>query len=138
MVRTHKVPRRDLFNPTNCSDPMPIPAEHVDVRRTAVTNLDTADEKSISDIWDGAVATSRTLSDLRVGETRFLKLWKAPPGYDVVDGRVTRRQKTSRPPDIWPEMWQARSNKARKKAVTESPSGPLWKKRFGSQGCVEA
>ncbi len=65
---------------------MPIPAEHVDVRRTTVANLDVADENSVSDIWDGTVATSRTLSDLPVGETRIVKLWRAPPDYDVVDG----------------------------------------------------
>jgi hypothetical protein len=49
----------------------------------------------------------------------FSKFWKAPPGYEVVDGRLTRRQKTSRPPDVWPEMWQAMSRKAREKSVTE-------------------
>ncbi len=74
-----------------CSDPMSIPVEHVDDCRTTVANLDTAGEKSMSDIWNGTIATSRTLSDLWACETRFLKLWKAPLGYDVVDGSVTRR-----------------------------------------------
>jgi hypothetical protein len=104
LLRARKVLRRDrdLFNPAMCPDPMPVPAERIDAPRTTVTNPDTADEKFMSDVWDCTVATSRSLSDLRVGATRCFKLWKAPLGYDVVDGRLTRRQKTPRPPDIWP------------------------------------
>ena len=35
-----------------------------------------------------------------------------PPGYTVVNGRTTRRYKGStRPPKIWPEMWQMMSMK---------------------------
>ncbi len=48
-----KTPRRDSFGPAMCGDPMPIPVEHFDVRRTTVTNLETVDEKQIDDIWDG-------------------------------------------------------------------------------------
>ncbi len=119
LIRIHKVPRRDLLDPSTCSDSMAIPAEHVDVRRTAVANVENEDEKSISDIWDSTSATGRTLSDWCICETRFIKLWKAPAGYDIVCGRLTRRQKTSRPPDVWPEMWQAISKKARDKSVIE-------------------
>ncbi len=55
------------------SDPMPIPVEHVEVCRTTVTYLETADEKQIDDIWDGTVGTRHALSDMWIGETRFLK-----------------------------------------------------------------
>ncbi len=119
MVRIHRVPRRGLFDAATCPDPMPVPVECVDVRRATIATPETADEKSISDICNGTVATRRTFSDLWVGETHFLKLWSAPLGYDLVDGGLIRRQKASRPPDIWPEMWQATSKKIREKAVTE-------------------
>jgi hypothetical protein len=100
LARILKAARRGLFGPATCSDPMPTPAEYVDVRRTTVTNLETEDEKSIEDIWDGTVEARRTLSDWCVGETRFLKLWRARRGFDVVDGGLTRCQKTSRPPYV--------------------------------------
>ncbi len=59
------------------------------------------------------------MSDWWAGETRFLKIWKARPRFDVVDGRLTRRQKTLRPPDIWPETREAMFKKARANAATE-------------------
>ena len=44
LVRIHKTLRRELFDPMMCSDPIPIPDEHIDVRRATVGNLETADE----------------------------------------------------------------------------------------------
>ncbi len=131
MNKTTGTQRMGLFDPMMCSDPMPIPAEHVDVHRTTFTNLGNADEKQIDDIWDGTVGTRRALSDLWIGETRFIKFWKAPPGFEVIDGRLTRKQKTSRPPDIWPEMWQAMSKKE------PSLSGLPWRKGSVSRECSE-
>ncbi len=36
----------------------------------------------------------------------------------MIDGRMTRIQTTTRPPDIWPEMWQAVFKK-HKEAILE-------------------
>ncbi len=75
LVRGRKIPRRGVFDPTACSDPTPIPAGSVDVRRATRTNLETEGEKSINDIWDGTVGKRRTLFDWWVGEVRLLSLW---------------------------------------------------------------
>ena len=111
IVRIHNVPRRALFDVTTCDDPPPVPLNHIDVKRHTLTSLDTADEKEIHDFADGTLACRRDLSDQWIGETRYLKLWRTPDGYDMIDGRMTRLQATTRPPDIWPEMWQAMSKK---------------------------
>ena len=39
--------------------------------------------------------------------------------FDVIDGRLTRRQVTNRPPHVWPEIWEGMSKKMRKKATAE-------------------
>ncbi len=89
--------------------------------------METAGERQIDDVWDGTVGTRRALSNVWIGENRFLKFWEAPPGFEVIDGRLMLQQKTSRPPDIWPEMWQAMSKKVRQKVVTERAA---WEERI--------
>ena len=37
----------------------------------------------------------------------------------MIDGRMTRIQTTTRPPHIWPEMWQAMSKKQKEIAVAD-------------------
>ena len=91
----------------------------IDVERHTITSLDTADEKEIRDFADGTIACRRELSEPWVGETRYHKLWKTPAGYDMIDGRLTRLQSTTRPPHIWPEVWQGMSKKSRETAVSE-------------------
>jgi hypothetical protein len=119
VVRIHNVPRRALFDVTTCDDPPPVALNHIDVKRHTITSLDTADEKDIHDFADGTITCRRELSDPWVGETRYQKLWRTPEGYDMIDGRMTRIQTTTRPPDIWPEMWQAMSKKHKEKAILE-------------------
>jgi hypothetical protein len=116
IIRLHRQPRRTMFVPTDCSDPPPIPLKYIDVQRVTLTSLDTADESRIHDVWDGSLADSRPLSDEWTGETRFQKVLLVPEGYDLVEGRLTRRQKTQRPPDVWPEMWSTMSSAARRSA----------------------
>ncbi len=58
-----------------------------------------------------------------MGSTRFVR--HNPdnePGFTNVGGRRARKQKSSRPPDIWPEMWQMMSAKDRQEAID------AWKK----------
>ena len=119
VVRIHNVPRRALFDVTTCDDPPPVALNHIDVKRHTITSLDTADEKDIHDFADGTIACRRELSDQWVGESRYHKLWRTPDGYDMIDGRMTRIQTTTRPPHIWPEMWQAMFKKHKEKAILE-------------------
>ena len=62
LVRIHVQPRRQLFAPDRCEDPLPIPLNHLDVIRVTKTSLETADEQNIEDIWDGSEHDCRELS----------------------------------------------------------------------------
>ena len=73
-------------------------------------------EKNIDDYWN--VDGDRELSDMWTGFTRFTVLNEKPPdGYKWSRGRLTRKQTTSRPDTLWPEIWKERSEafKRRKK-----------------------
>ena len=72
-------------------------------------------EKHIEDYWD--VDGEKELSDARTGFTRFILLTERPPeGYTWCRGRLTRKQSTSRPDSVWPDMWKHVSDAAKKKA----------------------
>ena len=59
----------------------------------------------------------RELSDAWTGFISFVLLKERPPeGYTWSGERLTRKQKTSRPDDVWPEMWTHMSDAAKKKA----------------------
>ena len=59
----------------------------------------------------------RELSDAWTGFTRFVLLKERPPeGYTWSGRRLTRKQTTSRPDDVWPDMWKLMSYAAKKKA----------------------
>ena len=117
LIRVHRTPRKALFDPSLCEDSPPIPFDHIDVMRNTKTNLENADEMDLNDVWDGSSASCRQLSDYWTGETRFDKLFKAPPGYEVVEGRVIKLRPTARPPNVWPEVWGSMSRLQRQKAV---------------------
>ncbi len=60
---------------------------------------------------------TRELSDVWKGETQFEVIRKdVPDGFTSVGGRLIRKQTTSRPGDIWPEVYEAMSKQMRKKA----------------------
>ena len=103
-----------MFAPDRCRDAPPIPLKHIDVTRATKTSLDTADEVEIADIWDGSENDCRELSEYWTGETVFDKFYKSTPTHQVVMGRMTRTQKTNRPPTMWPETWSAMSTRQRK------------------------
>ena len=72
-------------------------------------------EKHIEDYWkDG----DRELSDAWTGFTRFILLRKEWPseGNTWCGWRLTSKQSTSRPDDIWPDMWKHMSDAAKKNA----------------------
>ena len=100
--RHHVTPRVKLYSPREES--FLIPLKYIDVSRTTHTNLDVKQEKRIDDCWK--IDGSRDLSDPWTGFTQFTLLEeKAPDGKMWSGERLTRKQVTSRPDHLWPELW---------------------------------
>ena len=94
IYRHHVEPRVKLCSPREESFPLPL--KYIDVSRTTCTNLDVKQEKRIDDYWN--IDGSRDLSDPWTGFTLFILLEEKPPdGYMWYEGRLTRKQLTSRP-----------------------------------------
>ena len=105
-------PRVKLYLPREES--FPVPLKYMDVSRTTQTNLDVMQESRIDDYWN--VDGSRDLSDSWTGFTLFTLLEeKAPDGYMWSRGRLTRKQLTSRPDHLWPELWKSMGKNAKLK-----------------------
>ena len=101
IYRHHVEPRVQLYPPREES--FPIPLKYIDASRTARTNLDVMQERRIHDYWN--IDGSRDLSDSWTGFTQFTLLDEKPPdGYMWSGGRLTKRQVTSRPDHLWPEL----------------------------------
>ena len=112
IYRHHVEPRVALYSPREES--FPIPLKYIDVTRTTHTNLDVKLEKRIDDYWN--IDGSRDLSDPWTGFTQFTLLdEKAPDGYTWSGGRLTRKQLTSRPDHLWPELWKSMGKNAKLK-----------------------
>ena len=61
-------------------------------------------ERRIDDYWN--IDGSRDLSDSWTGFTQLALLEEGPPdGYLWSGERLTKRQATSRPEYLWPELW---------------------------------
>ena len=102
IYRHHVEPRVKLYSPREES--FPIPLKYIDVSRTTNTNLDVMQERRIDDYWN--IDGSRDLSDSWTGFTQFTLLEEKPPdGYMWSGERLTKRQATSRPDHLWPELW---------------------------------
>ena len=87
----------------------PFPLKYIDVSRTTCTLLDVLLEKSIEDYWN--VVGEKELSDAWTGFTRIILLSERPPdGYTWSGERITRKQTTSRPDNVWPDMWNHMSD----------------------------
>ena len=68
----------------------------------------------IDDYWN--IDGPRDLSDPWTSFTQFTLLEeKAPDGYMWSGGRLTRKQLTSRPDDLWPELWKSMAKHAKLK-----------------------
>ena len=71
--------------------------------------------ENIDDYWN--VDGETELSDAWTGFTRFIFLNERPPdGYTWSSERLTRKQTTSRPDNIWLDMWSRMSDAAKRKA----------------------
>ena len=66
----------------------------------------------------GTWMKNRELSDAWTSFTRFTVLDEKPPeGYTWSGGRLTRKQKISRPDNVWPDIWKRMSDAAIRKAM---------------------
>ena len=102
IYRHHVEPRVKLYSPRGESFPNPL--KYIDVSRTTHTNLDVKQESSIDDYWN--IDGSRDLSDSWTGFTQFTPIEEKPPeGYMWSGERLAKRQATSRPDYLWPELW---------------------------------
>ena len=100
--RHHVEPRVKLHSPREES--FPIPPKYIDGSRTTHTNMDVKQERRIDDYWN--IDGSRDLSDSGTGFTQFTLLEEKPPEGCMWSGRrLTRKQLTSRPDHLWPEVW---------------------------------
>ena len=112
IYRHHVEPKVKLYSPREES--FPIPLKYIDVSRPSHTNLDVKQEKRIDDYWN--IDGSRDLSDSWTGFTQFTLLEEKPPdGYMWSGGRLTRKQLTSRPDHLWPELWKTMGKHAKLK-----------------------
>ena len=112
IYRHHVEPRVKLYSPRE--EPFTIPLMFIDVSRTTLSNLDVKQEKRIDDDW--IIDVSRDLSDPWTGFTQFTLLdEKAPDGYTWSGVRLTRKQLTSRPDHLWPELWKTMGKNAKLK-----------------------
>ena len=102
IYRHHVEPRVKLYSPREES--FPIPLKYIDVSRTTDTNLDVMQESRIDDYWN--IDGSRDLCDSWTSFTPFILLEEKPPDGKMWSGeRLTRRQVTSKPDHLWPELW---------------------------------
>ena len=112
IYRHHVEPRVKLYSPREESFTNPL--KYIDVSRTTHTNLDVKQEKRIDDYWN--IDGSRDLSDPWTGFTQFTLLeGKAPDGYMWSGERLTRKQLTSRPDHLRPELWKSMGKHAKLK-----------------------
>ena len=97
----HVEPRDKLYSPREES--FPIPLKYIDVSRTTQTNLDVLQESRIDDYWN--IDGSRDLSDFldRFHSINFIER-KTSKRKNVVRGRLAKRQATSRPDHLCPEL----------------------------------
>ena len=110
--RHHVEPRVKLYSAREES--FLIPLKYIDVSRTTHTNLDVKQEKRIDDYWN--VDGSRDLPDPWTGFTQFTLLEEKPPdGYMWSGERLTRKQLTSRPDHLRPELWNTMGRNAKLK-----------------------
>ena len=107
-ARHHVEPRVKLYSPREESFPFPL--KYIDVSRTTHTHLDVMQESRIDDNWN--IDGSRDLFDSWTGFTQFTILSeKLPEGYMWSGVRLTKRQATSKPDHLWPELWRGMAPK---------------------------
>ena len=71
------------------------------------------------------------LSNEWIGETRFPILHPRPKeGYEYQSGRLTKLQKTDRPPSVWPEVWNRLNTRQREREIEKWKSDAPRRKKL--------
>ena len=107
MYRHHVEPRVKLYSPREES--FPIPLEYIDVSRTLI-RIWMSSKRSASMI----IGISMGLETCLILGQRLLEE-KPPDGYVWSGVRLTRKQLTSRPDHLWPELWKSMGKHAKLK-----------------------
>ena len=129
--RHHVEPRVKLYSPREES--FPIPLKYIDVSRTTHTNLDVKQERRIDDYWN--IDGSRDLSDSWTGFTQFTLSDEKPPDGNMWSvERLTKRQVTSRPDHLWPELW---TKLGRNVKLKEKQKWSIEKPKLDNAGKIE-
>ena len=119
ITRHHKRPRFEKHVPTE--DDFPMPLKWLDVMRFTATSIPETGMRSIDDYWiaDG----NEELAFEWTGNTRspILKP-QAKQSYKWVEGCETKIQKTTRPDNVWSELWQLCNPKDKLEAIA------IWEK----------
>ena len=110
--RHHVEPRVKLYSPREES--FPITLKYIDVTRNT-HHWKYCWTIFFDDYWN--VDGERELSDAWTGFTRFILLNERPPnGYTWSGWNVRENKQTSRPDDVWPDMWKRMSDASKRKA----------------------
>ena len=112
IYRHHVEPRVKRYSPRDESFFFPL--KYIDVSRTTHTKLDVMRESRIDDYWN--IDGSRDSTDPWTGFTQFPLLEeKLPEGIMWSGVRLTKRQSTSRPDHLWPEICKTMGRNAKLK-----------------------
>ena len=104
--------------------------KYIDVSRTTQTNLDVVQESRIDYYWN--IDGSRDLPASWTGFTQFTLSGEKPPkGYTWSGERLTKRQATSRPDHLCPELWTGMSKNAKQR---EKHKWSIEKQKLGDAG----
>ena len=91
----------------------PIPLKYIDVTRSTHTDLDVLQEERIDDNWN--VDANKHLSDSWKGFTKFTLLKEKLPKKSMWSGwRPTTIQATTRPENLWRDVWSKKGKAAQK------------------------
>ena len=108
--RHHVEPTVKLYSPREES--LPFPLKYIDVSRTTHKNLDVMQECRIDDYWN--IDGSRDLSD-SFGQVSLSSLYEVRNLQKDFCGpgrTLTKRQATSRPDHLWPELCRGSARNA--------------------------
>ena len=109
----HRVePRVKLYMPKEQT--FLIPMKYIDVTRTTYTSLYIMLENRLKITGTWMEKRSVRCMD-RIHKICSIE-WEATERIYMVRVRLTRKQKTSRPDEVWPDMWKFMSDAAKKKA----------------------
>ena len=115
IYRHHNEPRVQLYVPKE--ETFPIPLKYIDVTWATHTHLDVSQEKRTGEFWN--VDVNRSLSDSWKGFTKFTLLKEKTPKGKMWSGRLTKIQATTRPENVWPEVWTKIGKAAQKREKQE-------------------